>query len=231
MFDLSNVLPPARTFATPQGVAGRPSLHAEDTTYLGRLTEAEAKQLIKRNFAVTRLTDMLMHEIVNSQALGYDGSISDFVRHAVELLLDYYLSMNQFPADAAGFASDIMRRQHELRLDMERAKLRMELVDMMRVFDTEIDRARVTNDMIYIARRLEKYKDMIDNCESEVQRQQVREVLTESIATRNAVQAFHQWAHSRYRIDVGQWDDNWPDLATQWAEWYDDVTPTRRSNA
>mgnify|MGYP001582944108 CR=1 FL=1 len=223
MFDLSSAMPPMRTFASPQVVMGRPNRKAEDNVYLARLTESETKGLISKSVAVTKLTDIQMHELVNSHSHGYEGSISDFIRHAIELLIMYYIETGQYPTDTIGFASDIMRQQHSLRLDMEREKLRLELITAIKVFDKGMELARRTNDMAYIADRLTKYKDLLDNCPSEAQRQQVRGVLLESVATRSAVQAFHKWTHNRYRIDVGEWQEEWQELSEQWSDWFSDA--------
>lgn len=212
-----------RTLATPRSVNGRAGREAENTQFLKHLTEEEQKRgLVKRHVAITPLTDWQIHEIVNSQSHGYNGSVSEFMRHAIEMLIMYYVETGQFPPANIGFATDIMRQQHSLRLDMEREKLRLELITAIKVFDKGMDMARRTNDMAYIAKKLRDYKDMLDNCPSEAQRQQVRGVLLDSLATRAAVQVFHKWTHERYRFNVGEWDDSWVDLSDQWADWYSD---------
>lgn len=212
-----------RQLATPKGVNGRPGREAENMQFLKHLTEEEQKRgLVKRYVAITPLTDWQIHELTNSQRHGYNGSVSEFIRHAIEMLIMYYIETGQFPRGNEAFAADIMRQQHTLRQDMQRAQLRMELITAIKVFDKEMEVARRTNDMAYIADRLTKYKNMLDNCPSEAQRQQVRGVLLDSLATRAAVQAFHKWTHQRYRFDVGGWDEGWVDLSDQWAEWYND---------
>jgi len=194
---------------------------AERTSYLGRLTEADAKSLVNRHFTVTRLTDMLVHEIANDIRFGYE-SVSEVIRHAVELLIEYYTENQMILAEHQGFANDIIRQQHEARLDAERAKIRQEFTDNIKVFDSELDVSRRLSDWSAVRRRLMKYRDMLENCESETQKRMLREILAESIATRSAVVAFYKWISSDYRVPIDSWSDDWPELADQWLSWYHD---------
>lgn len=198
---------------------------AEDNSYLGKLTEAEAKQVVSRHFSVTRLTDMLIHEVANDQRFGYE-SVSEVIRHAVELFLQYLQENKMFLAEHQGFANDILRRQHEMRLDAERAKIRLEFSDSIQVLDKEMDMARQIGDWEFIGKRLEKYTDMLENCESETQRRLLREVLAESVATKAAVIGFYRWVNSEYRVPVDNWSEGWPELASRWHTWYSDWETT-----
>ena len=217
-------MPSKREFATPMLVNGRPGREAENTGFLAHLSRDEIKHgLVKRHVAITNETDWAVHEIVNSKEHGYEGSLANFIRHAIEQLLDYYKETGQFPPASSGFATDIMNRQRMLRLDMERERLRLELVTTIKVFDKGIEMARRTNDMVAIADRLTTYKELLDNCPSEAQRQQVRGVLLESVATRAAVLAFHRWTHTRYRLMVGEWKDEWVGMSEEWHDWYMDA--------
>jgi hypothetical protein len=195
--------------------------NAEVRTYLGNLTETDAKALVSRHFMVSRLTDMQMNLLVNDPRLGYDGTTASLVRHAVEMLLDYYVRTEAF-GEHQGFASDITRQQHEARLDAERARLRAEFASNIRVFDKELDVARQLGDFAYIGKRLEKYLEMLESCQTETERRQVREILAESVATRSAALSFNRWCYDKDRVSVDEWRDFWYDLSDRWVQWYQD---------
>ena len=211
-------VPALRLFFTPESVMGRQGKTVEDTGYLGKLTEAEAKQLVNRHFTLTRHTDTLLQEIANDRKYGYD-SYSEVVRHAVELLVDYCREHNTF-GEHQGFANDVLRRQHEMRLDAERARIRLEFSENIRTFDKELTASVHTSDFAAIGRRLRAYLDMINSCDSESQKRQFKEAFADSIATRTAVLAFWRWTHSKDRVDIGEWDPEWPSLAEKWGDWY-----------
>ena len=196
---------------------------SEDTSYLGTLTEADAKQLVNRHFSVTRLTDMLTHEVANDRRFGY-GSVSEVIRHAVEMLMLYYVDNSYLLEEHHGFATDILRQQHELRLDSERAKIRLEFADNVKILDKEMDAARQMGDWEFIGKRLEKYTTMLDNCESETQRRLLREILSASVATRSSALAFYRWINTEFRVPIDNWNDDWPALAERGNDWYNDLS-------
>ena len=196
---------------------------AEDTSYLGTLTEADAKQLVNRHFSVTRLTDMIVHEVANDRRFGY-SSVSEVIRHAVEMLMLYYVENRLLLEEHHGFANDILRQQHELRLDAERAKIRLEFADNVKVLDKEMDAARQIGDWEFIGRRLEKYATMLENCESETQRRLLREILSASVATRSSALAFYRWINTEFRVPIDNWNEQWPAFAERWNDWYNDLS-------
>lgn len=212
--------PALRLFFTANAVMGRAGKTVEQSGYLGKLTEAEAKQLTNRHFSLTRHTDMLLQEIANDRKYGYD-SYSEVVRHAVELLVDYCIDHNTF-GEHHGYASDAVRRQAIMREDAERARIRLEFSENIRTFDKELVADVHTSDFAAIGKRLRKYLDMVNACESESQKRQFKEAFADSVATRTAVIAFYKWANSKDRVDVGEWDPGWPQLAEQWGDWYRD---------
>ncbi len=195
---------------------------AEDTSYLGTLTEADAKQLVNRHFSLSRLTDMIVHEVANDRRFGY-SSVSEVIRHAVEMLMLYYMENKLFLAEHQGFATDVLRQQHELRLDAERAKIRLEFADNIKVLDKEMDAARQIGDWEFIGKRLGKYTAMLENCESETQRRLLREILSASIATRSGAIAFYRWTNSELRVPIEGWKDDWTDLSERWNQWYNEL--------
>ncbi len=209
--------PPISSLVGPEAMKG-----SEDTSYLGTLTEADAKQLVNRHFSLTRLTDMLVHEVANDRRFGY-GSVSEVIRHAIEMLMLYYVDNRFLLEEHHGFANDILRQQHELRLDSERAKIRLEFSDNVKILDKEMDAARQIGDWEFIGKRLEKYATMLENCESETQRRLLREILLASVATRSSAIAFYRWLNSEFRVPIDNWNDNWPALAERWNDWYNDM--------
>ena len=196
---------------------------SEDTSYLGTLTEADAQQLVNRHFSVTRLTDMLVHMVANDRRFGY-GSVSEVIRHAVEMLMLYYVDNRFLLEEHHGFANDILRQQHELRLDSERAKIRLEFADNVKILDKEMDAARQIGDWEFIGRRLGKYATMLENCESETQMRLLREILAASVATRSSAVAFYRWINAEFRVPIDNWNDEWPALAGRWNDWYNDLS-------
>lgn len=195
---------------------------AEDTSYLGTLTEADAKALVNRHFSLNRLTDMIVHNLANDQRFTYD-SVAAVYRHAIELLVLYYTENKFLLAEHQGFANDIVRTTHELRLDAERAKIRLEFADNIKVLDKEIDAARQIGDWEFIGRRMEKYATMLESCESETQRRMLREILSASVAMRSATIAFYRWINAEFRVPVDNWNDEWVELAERWNQWYNEV--------
>lgn len=210
--------PALRLFFTSEAVMGRPKKSVEQSGYLGKLTEAESKTLTNRHFSLTRYTDTLLQEIANDRKYGYD-SYSEVIRHAVELLVDYCIEHNTF-GEHQGYASDAVRQQHEMRLDAERARIRLAFTENIRTFDKELVAAVHVADFAAIGSRLQKYLDMINSCESESQKRQFKEAFADSVATRSAVIAFWNWTHSPDKVDIGEWDPGWPLLAEKWADWY-----------
>ena len=193
---------------------------AEDMTYLGRLTEAESKQLVTRSITMTRWTDMMSDNIANDYLrFGYESK-AEFWRHGIEMLIAYLVETRVISAKHDGFMSDIAREQHALRLDAERARIRTELRTNITAFDDEMDAARTHSDHAYIADRLKKYRDLLATCNSETQRRQLREILAGSIATRSAVAALHQWVHQPYRPPMSEFEESWVGLADNWAEFF-----------
>ncbi len=214
-------LPPINSFVSSKDAMKG----AEDTSYLGRLTPEEAKQLVTKSVTVTRWTDMMADYVANDSRFGYESK-AEFFRHAIEMLLEYYRDNKAFLKEHDGFANDILRRQHQMRLDAERARIRTEFRDNVTRFDDEIDSARTIGDYEYIADRLQKYREMLLNCESETQKRLLREILAGSVATRSAVVAFYQWVHSQYRAPVDKFDEAWKELATTWADFYQQMQVT-----
>jgi Arc/MetJ-type ribon-helix-helix transcriptional regulator len=221
-FNLSDALPPTRLFATAREVAGRPGRRAEISVHLSKLNDNDAKQgLVNKHVSITKQTDARIHEVVNWTPSGYD-SVSDFIRHAIELLVDYYRETKQYPADQLAFAEESILQQHSLSDAVAHAKARQELIDSMRILDQQMEHALDNNDMNHIGKELHRYKVIIDNCDTEVQREAIRAILRSSIATRSCAQSFYKWTHNRYRMDIGHWDDEWPSLSEEWAEFYDE---------
>jgi len=210
-------VPPISTFTSANDVMRG----AEDTSYLGRLTEAEAKQLVTRSVTLTRWTDMLIDLLAQDSRFGYESK-AEVMRHAIEMLVDYYRDNKAFLAEHQGFASDVIRRQHDMRNDAERARIRTEFRENITRFDDEIDTSRQIGDYEHVAHRLSSYREMLRTCESETQRRLLREVLAGSIATRSAVIAFYKWTHETYRAPVDHWDAAWPELAEAWARFYEE---------
>ncbi len=195
---------------------------AEASSYLGSLTEADAKQLVNRHFSLSRLTDMIVHGVANDRRFGY-GSVSEVYRHGVEMLMLYFVENELLLAEHKGFATDVLRQQHELRLDAERAKIRLEFADSIKVLDKEMDAARQIGDWEFIGKRLEKYASMLENCESETQRRLLREILSASVATRSGAIAFYRWTNSEFRTPVDNWNEEWVALADRWNQWYNEL--------
>lgn len=195
---------------------------AEDTSYLGRLTENEAKQLVTRSVTLTRFTDMILDLIANDSRFGYESK-AEVMRHAIELLIGYYTDNKALLAENQGFANDVLRRQHELRLDAERARVRQDFRENIGAHDDELDRSREISDWAHIAHRLTRYREMLRTCESETQRQGLREILASSAATRASVIAFYAWTHDANRVPSSAWDDDWPKLSELWAAFYAEV--------
>lgn len=223
--DVTNQFPPGSVPVPPVKVMVTQDVvmdAAEDTSYLGRLTEEEAKQLITRSVTLTRFTDMILDLIANDSRFGYESK-AEVMRHAIEMLIGYYEDNRAFLSEHQGFASDILRRQHELRLDAERARIRQDFRENITAHDDEIDRSREISDYEHIARRLASYREMLRTCESETQRQVLRETLAGSIATRSAVIAFYRWAHDPHRVPANVWDDSWMELSEGWARFYEEM--------
>lgn len=212
----SQPIPPPLSLLASDILAG-----AESNTYLGNITEADAHHLVKRNFALTDQTDMVVADIVNDNRFPYE-SVSAFYRHAIELLTLYYVEHKYILDKYQGFASDILRQQHELRLDAERARIRGEFSDNIKVLDKEMDAARQIGDWEFMGKRLKKYATMLESCESETQRRLLREILAASVATRSAAIAFYRWLNSEFRVPVDNWDDEWGTLAERWFNWYNE---------
>ncbi len=219
-FDTSSIpVPPLKDFV----LALDAMKSAEKKTYLGKLTEGEAKQTLRKTIVLTGLTDLIVSLIVDETNSGYTVK-SDFYRHAVEMLISYYIENNMISlGEQQGFVLDGMNKQHELRLDAERARIRNEFRDNITMMDDELDSSRMIGDYEHIAHRLTKYRQMLRTCESETQRRLLREVLANSVATKSAVIAFYSWTHSQYRTPVDNWDDEWVELSENWSRFYEDM--------
>lgn len=215
-FDPNDIpVPPIRTFVGQDEVMAA----AEDTSYLSRLTENEAKQLVTRSVTMTRYTDMVLDMVAQDSRFGYESK-AEVMRHAIELLIGYYTDNKALLAENQGFANDVLRRQHELRLDAERARVRNEFRENITTHDDELDHSRKISDWAHVAHRLTRYREMLRTCESETQRQGLREILEGSVSTRGAVIDFYHWTHDENRAPTSAWDDDWPALAEMWAEFY-----------
>lgn len=212
---------PLRVFATPKGVAGQPAKRAEDTTFLGRLTDREENEAtVSRSVVLTAHDDRLLHEIANeTQRFGY-ASKADIIRHAVELLLEYYAETKAF-GDNNGFATETLAMQYRIRRDAALTRMRAELTQDMKTFDQQMDVNRQVGDWEAVAHRLQEYSDMLDSCESETQARQLREFFAESMATRTAALALYRWASEPGRdLATPNWNPKWRDLASAWVDWY-----------
>jgi Arc/MetJ-type ribon-helix-helix transcriptional regulator len=200
--------------------------HAENTTYLGALTESEVRNTVNRTVRLTRYTDAILQEMANDNRFGYQGSVSNIIRHAVEMLIKYFAEQKMMPGHIEGFVNDALRIQHEARLDADRARIRREFVENIAQHEAELDQARRIGDWEAIGRRLKRYTEMLDSCESEAQRKMLRSVLAESIPTRSAALAFAKWISDPHRVPTEEWDPDWPRLAEEWREWYLDLETT-----
>lgn len=217
-FDLSGLpVPGLKSFVSADDVMKG----AEDTSYLGMLTDAEAKKLVRRSFTITKGTDMLLGEVANDRRFGY-SSVSEVVRHFVELGLQYYKNHKAFLAKHDNFANDVLRQQAEMRLDAERARRRKELQENIALFEAELEKARMTGDFPYIAARFEYWDDMLSRAESETQSRLLREVLLSSLEHRASAAAFYQWTHARYRAPHIKWQQEWVKLSEDWMAMYEE---------
>lgn len=198
---------------------------AVNNTYLGNFTEGDAKGHVSRTVQVTQWQDMMMNELAQDSRFGYNGSKAQFIRHAIELLITYYQEKGMTPEEQRGLFGDLLRAGKMLREDAERERIRADFTDNIRAHDRTMETARLTGDWQNIARRLTRYMDAIESCEDEAQRKILRGVFAESIATRTAVTAFNRWINDPGRAPdehVQGWDDQWPALAEQWREFYQD---------
>jgi hypothetical protein len=196
---------------------------AEQNTYLGHYSQSEAKELVNRHFSVTKGTDYLIHLLAHDIRFGYDGKVSAVVRHAVELLLQYYTENHSLLGAHGGFASEILRTQHEMRLAAHRAKMRKEFRENISVFDEEMMEAVKIGDFAYIAHRLTAYSAMLRGCESIAQKNALIETLARSVATRTAVSAFYDWVMSPAAVRPPEWNEvEWHKLAVTWQRFYED---------
>lgn len=209
--------PPIRTMIAQDVVMDG----AEDTSYLGRPADDE-KNLTTKSVTITRHTDMVLDLIANDSRFGYESK-AEVIRHAIEMLVGYYEENKAFLREHQNFASDILRQQHELRLDAERAKIRQDFRENITAHDDELDRSREIGDWAHVAHRLARWREMLRTCESETQRQVLRETLAGSLATRSAVIAFYRWVHDPHRVPANVWDDSWTELSEGWARFYEEM--------
>lgn len=198
---------------------------AVNNTYLGNFTEGDAKGNVSRSLQVTQWQDIMMNEIAQDSRFGYNGSKSQLMRHAIELLINYYQEKGMIAEERRGLFADLLRAGRMLREDAERARIRADFTDNIRTHDRTMDMARLTGDWQAIAHRLERYTDAVETCEDEAQRKILRGVFGESVATRTAVTAFNRWINDPGRASnehVTGWKDSWPVLAEQWREFYNE---------
>lgn len=210
-------VPPINTFLSGDDVMKE----AEDRSYLGRLTENEAKQYVTRSVLVPYETDMLLGMLAEDDRFDYDSK-AEVIRHAIQMLVTYYKDNKGFIEANRGLASDIVRKQNAIRYNAQRARARNQLRDDIMAFDDEMDRARSLNDFIHIAKQLTNYQDFLRESNTETQKQLFRDTLAGSMATQSAVAAFHKWTHDPYRIPTDVWEDEWVRLSEDWSKWYQD---------
>lgn len=192
---------------------------AERKSYLGTLTDTDAKSTVNRNFQLDYRTDLIVHEVSNDRRFGYD-SIAHVLRHATAMLMDYYAETDLFKDEYQGFATETLRKLHELRLDAERGKMRLAFADDVKVGDKETHIAMQCGDWEFIGNRLKKYTALLETCESESQRREIRGVLAQSVALKSATIAFYRYLNTEFRTPTTNWDDNWPELVERWYDMY-----------
>lgn len=218
-FDMSDVpVPPIATFVSSDSAMKG----AEHAGYLGKISEAEARQYVTRSVLITGQTDIELNHLADDPRFGYESK-AHVIRHAIEMLIKYFDENKAFLPEHQGIISDITRRQHELRSDAERAKIRNEFRDNIGTFDDEMDSSRNISDYEHIAHRLTEYREMLRGCTFETQRRLLREVLAGSVATRQAVQSFYKWTHEPYRVPTDNWKEEWVELSESWSRFFQEM--------
>lgn len=201
---------------------------AENTTYLGENTEAESKDLLNRHFTVTRQTDYLLHIVADDPRFGYKGKASAVVRHAVQLLMQYYVANAAMIDDKHGYASEVLRSQEDVRLAAYRVKVRKEFREQIGAFDEEMAEALRIGDYAYIFGQLSLYSAMLKGCASAAQKNVLSESFLRSIETRSAASAFYDFVATAIgqgldHSEIPEWNrDEWQKIAVTWNGFFED---------